>query len=326
LVLFLVAGVWARDTWAGATIVAVRGDVHVVRSGAKPVPAAAGGELRVEDTLKTGDRGRAQLSFPDKTLINLGNNTELQILEFRYDPDKAQGALVTSVSEGLFRVIGGAIAHIAPDRFQTKTPTATIGIRGSGYVGEVTASRTATGLSEGKGIYVANERGTAEVDQVGYVCRVRRGEAPGRPQLDMNFIQGILKATELGAGSGPGPGGGGGGEPGRGANGEPGKRASLDNAIIRSQTTFKGDVTADQSKVAVGTVSVQNSAVKNAVIDSTTTMRGQIDAGKSAVTVGGVTLRNTTLENTDIKSTTTLDGNVKATNSDVNIGGVIKDE
>ncbi|HHK60547.1 MAG TPA: iron dicitrate transport regulator FecR, partial [Desulfobacterales bacterium] len=134
------------------TVVAVRGKVEVDREGARS-------RLRVKDPIYVVDtiytnNGRVQLMFSDHSLVSLGRNTVLTVSEYRYRPQAGEGALKTRVTEGVFRVVGGAITRLAPENFTTETPTATIGIRGSMYSG-IYRNQTLSVLFEGgRGIFV----------------------------------------------------------------------------------------------------------------------------------------------------------------------------
>jgi len=60
----------------------------------------------------------------------MGRDSEMKIAEYRWQSEQKDGGLAMQVKEGLFRVMGGAIAKDAPQNFKTKPPTATIGIFG----------------------------------------------------------------------------------------------------------------------------------------------------------------------------------------------------
>ena len=150
-----------------ATVVAVRGDVvardatgHARKLGVKST-------LNREDTVVSGNDGKVQLLFRDNTIISLGRQTEMQIAEYEWKADEKQGAMKTKVTEGTFRVMGGAITQFTPKNFTTETPTATIGIRGSMYAGTVTADSLSVVFQGGKGIDITNPAGTVVLDRPG---------------------------------------------------------------------------------------------------------------------------------------------------------------
>jgi len=112
----------------------VLGDVRVVNaSGERKV--SRGSEIDAHETIVSGKDGIAQLRLLDGAFIAVRPNTELRIDKFQYTgkADDSSSAILSLV-KGTFRAFTGAIASFNKDKFKMKTPTATIGIRGSGNV------------------------------------------------------------------------------------------------------------------------------------------------------------------------------------------------
>ena len=149
-------------------VVALRGEVTAVNTVGAHRRLAVKSEIYLADTIKTGGRGRVQMMFDDNTLISLGSNTDMQIADYQWNPDKKTGAMKTRVHEGVFRIMGGAITQVAPQNFKTETPAGTIGIRGSMYAGKVAGSSLRLLFQGGKGIYVSNDAGTVSIDRPGF--------------------------------------------------------------------------------------------------------------------------------------------------------------
>jgi len=156
-------------------IVAIRGQAEAVSPDNVSRALKMKSPIFRGDTLKTGARGRLQMSFLDETVISLGRSTEMTIEEFEYAADKSDGKLVTRVEQGVFRVMGGAIAKIAPDNFRTVTPTATIGIRGSFYLGTLFDQILTAVFLGGTGITVSNMEGAIAITQVSFGTVVNPG-------------------------------------------------------------------------------------------------------------------------------------------------------
>jgi hypothetical protein len=108
------------------------------------------------------------MMFEDNTLISVGPDTDMQIADYQWHPDKKAGAMKTRVSEGVFRIMGGAITRVSPDNFNTETPAGTIGIRGSMYAGKVSGSSLHLLFQGGKGIFVTNAAGSVSIDRPGF--------------------------------------------------------------------------------------------------------------------------------------------------------------
>ena len=175
------------------SVVAVRGDVVAVNTSGDSRKLAIKSPIFREDTIKTGKRGRVQLIFTDNTLISLDQQTEMKIAEYQWKPEKNDGALKTEIKEGTFRVMGGKITKVAPDKFSTETPAATIGIRGSMYAGKVAGDSLSVVFQGGKGITVTNEFGTILITKPGYGTNVTSSTPPLPPA---KFTAEDLKALE----------------------------------------------------------------------------------------------------------------------------------
>lgn len=113
-------------------ISALNGDVSIIRAS-KTLKASAGSALEQKDIVKASKGSAAQIVFNDKTVITVGSATTFKIEEYLFD-DKTPNAKF-KVEEGSFKAITGKIGKIAPDKFKLETKTATIGIRGTAFVG-----------------------------------------------------------------------------------------------------------------------------------------------------------------------------------------------
>jgi hypothetical protein len=98
---------------------------------------AKGTEVLDGDTLVTGN-GRAQIRFTDGAFVSLQPNTEFGVREYRYEgrTDGTERGLFALV-RGAMRTVTGAIGRYNRASYQVRTPTATVGIRGTGGLIEV---------------------------------------------------------------------------------------------------------------------------------------------------------------------------------------------
>lgn len=112
---------------------------NVVATGAdgRTRPLAKGAELNSGDRIVTND-GRAQLRFADGAYVSLQPNTDFAIREYRYDgrTDGSERGLF-GLLKGAMRAVTGAIGRVNRSAYEIQTPTATIGIRGTGGVLQV---------------------------------------------------------------------------------------------------------------------------------------------------------------------------------------------
>jgi hypothetical protein len=112
------------------------GGVTLARGGVEQ-PLARGTELDNGDVVRTNG-GRAQIRFTDGSYVSLQPNTEFGIREYRYE-NRTDGSErgFFGLLKGAMRTVTGAIGRVNRDRYQIATPTATVGIRGTGGVIQV---------------------------------------------------------------------------------------------------------------------------------------------------------------------------------------------
>ena len=84
------------------------------------------------DTVKTG-QGKTAIEFVDDTRVDITEHSKLIIDEFVYDPNTKTGALSLKASLGTVRYASGQIAKNSKQNVKIKTPTATIGVRGTDF-------------------------------------------------------------------------------------------------------------------------------------------------------------------------------------------------
>ena len=84
------------------------------------------------NTVKTG-KGKVAIGFVDDTRVDVTEHSKLIIDEFVYDPNTKKGSLSLKAALGTIRYASGQIAKTSPTEVQIKTPTATIGVRGTDF-------------------------------------------------------------------------------------------------------------------------------------------------------------------------------------------------
>jgi hypothetical protein len=114
----------------------VKGEAFVVNAG-HPVKAVVGTPVQPGSVLKTGANASLGVTFKDNTVMSFGPDTELTVDEYLYSPNKGQLKLGASLAKGTLAYLSGAIAKIKPDAVSVKTPTGTIGVRGTHFVVKV---------------------------------------------------------------------------------------------------------------------------------------------------------------------------------------------
>ncbi len=171
-------------------VVALRGKAVAIQSDSNSRSLALKSPVFLKDTIKT-TQGKIQLMFKDNTLITLGRNTEMILKEYHWESGDPNSSIKTKIKAGSFRVMGGAITRDAPQNFITEAPAATIGIRGSMYAGLVKGESLTVVFQGGKGIYVANSKGSVDIERPGYGTTVKdAAQAPEKPEkMDKTALQ-----------------------------------------------------------------------------------------------------------------------------------------
>ncbi len=129
---FSVAGASARI----AIVKNVSGSATVARQG-QTISASNGMEIWENDTLRTGHDGSIGIVFNDDTFLSLGPGSALVIDEFVFAPSQGKFSIVIRMLKGTAAYLSGLISKLSPDSAHFKTPTASIGIRGTKFVARV---------------------------------------------------------------------------------------------------------------------------------------------------------------------------------------------
>jgi hypothetical protein len=121
---------------AVATIQKLSGTATVVRQG-QTMPATTGLEIWENDTLRTGPDGSIGLVCNDETLLFLGPESVFIIDEFVCAPREGKFSIVFRMLKGTVPYLSGLISKLALESAHFKTPTASIGIRGTKFIVKV---------------------------------------------------------------------------------------------------------------------------------------------------------------------------------------------
>ena len=93
-----------------------------------------GSKIFFGDTVISNQNSNAQILFLDQTILTLGEDTELTIDEFIYDPNSHDGSFVSNVKSGTVKIITGQISKKNPENLEVKFPSGTLGARGTEFV------------------------------------------------------------------------------------------------------------------------------------------------------------------------------------------------
>lgn len=157
-------------------VIAVVGNVVAVVEGETARGLSRQDAVYPGETIVTEADSRAQIRFRDEGLVDLKPETELAIEQYREPTEEQEGSAVMDFLGGAMRTITGAIGDNPEDEYELKTPTASIGIRGTEYSLQYCDAECAGGDRQ-LGLYgrvddgaveVSNEQGTGEFDEDSY--------------------------------------------------------------------------------------------------------------------------------------------------------------
>jgi hypothetical protein len=129
--------VFSLPAWADSGTVGyvktVKGEAFIVTAG-QSSKAVVGTPIQAGSIIRTGANASLGVTFKDNTVMSFGPDTELTVDDYAYAPNKGNLKLGASLAKGTLAYLSGAIAKIKPDAVSVKTPTGTIGVRGTHFV------------------------------------------------------------------------------------------------------------------------------------------------------------------------------------------------
>lgn len=132
-----------------AKVVAFKGEATITREGTTILLDKKSTILKY-DEIKTKENTKIQLLFKDETIVSIGKNSTFKVLDYLYDEKNNNHKVELNMIEGTFRTITGKIGKFAPKRFNLKTKSASIGIRGTQIVMSISPNEEKIFCTEGK--------------------------------------------------------------------------------------------------------------------------------------------------------------------------------
>lgn len=151
----------------GTTLLA-KGSIQAERYGAQTAIKRLSSVYRT-DIIRSAKDSTAQFRMVDDAYIELHENSELRLEQYHLNADGKHGNVIMELISGGLRTISGKIGKQDKSEYQLKTPTATIGIRGTFY--EVSLAK--------EGMYLAAWKGGITVKTYSGACNLLIGS--GQP-------------------------------------------------------------------------------------------------------------------------------------------------
>ena len=128
---------------ASAKVVSAQGFIAAVDGAGARRTLVQGGSLYPGETLETGPNARAVLAFRDESRMTVGSGTRFKVDSFVFDAKNPnEGRFLVSLLQGSLRALTGLIGKANKRNVGFVTPTATIGIRGTGLDMDCSADGT----------------------------------------------------------------------------------------------------------------------------------------------------------------------------------------
>lgn len=147
----------------GTTLLA-KGRIQADRYGAQTAIKRLSAVYRA-DIIRSAQDSTAQFRMVDDAYIELHENSELRLEKYQLNADGKHGSVIMELISGGLRTISGVIGKQDKSEYQLKTPTATIGIRGTFY--EVSLAK--------EGMYLAAWKGGISVKTYSGACNLMIG-------------------------------------------------------------------------------------------------------------------------------------------------------
>lgn len=138
MLMALFAGAVAAEVPAGR-VKAVFGEVTAEKDGLRRA-LNMGDAVYAGERIRTSSAASAALMLQDDTRISLGERASIRVDRFDYDTTKQDGNALITVFRGITGFVSGLLAKSGGDRVRIRTPTATIGVRGTEFMVDVTAA------------------------------------------------------------------------------------------------------------------------------------------------------------------------------------------
>ncbi|WP_437421976.1 FecR family protein [Stutzerimonas chloritidismutans] len=117
-------------------IMKVQGEATVTSRG-QTIEARVGQAVIAGATLRTGASGAMGVTLSDNTVMSFGPNSEFILDDYAFDPAREELRLSARITQGTLNFISGVIAKLKPEAVELKTPTGTIGVRGTHFLVKV---------------------------------------------------------------------------------------------------------------------------------------------------------------------------------------------
>jgi hypothetical protein len=181
------------DTPKIGDIVAVKNEV-TAETGSDTRKLVKGEKVFQNEILVTSSDATAEIQLLDKTKLAVGSSARIVLDKFIYDPNAPPGSISINLAKGAFRFITGKSPKTA---YEIKTPTASMGVRGTVFdVFVADNGETVVLLHEGGVDVCATPTSCQRHDKVGHFLKVGLGGVLSAPLRWDGAILGGIAVTQ----------------------------------------------------------------------------------------------------------------------------------
>ena len=159
-----------------ARIALLEGEATVYDASRKKRAVKVGDHVSEGDSIVTGKDGELHLEMEDGGFLSVRPNTKMRIVKYQAKGEESDSAIF-GLLQGSFRSVSGWLGKYNRNSYTVRTPTATVGIRGTDHEPYVIPAGSTEGepgtydrVHEG-GTYIKNAAGRTEIgaNQSGFV-------------------------------------------------------------------------------------------------------------------------------------------------------------
>src|SRR5262245_3054364 len=167
-------------------------------------------EVQTGDVLTSEKNTYANIRFSDGSQMTMKPASSVKVEKFAYQQDKpADDSFAVTLLQGGLRLVTGIVGSRSRAKFEVKTNTATIGIRGTTFNVDDCSAGDVCPAGVEPGIYVGVSNGSVTLSnaegrmvlQAGQFSRISRGSAPrgvSNPGLQFTPPPSFLRAASAG--------------------------------------------------------------------------------------------------------------------------------
>jgi hypothetical protein len=89
--------------------------------------------VHMGNRLRTGANARLQITFHDNSTLTLGENANVVVDRYVFNPNKSSASVILNATQGALRFAGGKIEQMQHKNIIVNTPNAALAVRGTHF-------------------------------------------------------------------------------------------------------------------------------------------------------------------------------------------------